>query len=57
MKKDIFKAYVEDITKNDTCHRPDISCYTSCDPCVYVEYCLCKLNTSKFKQKGKRSRL
>jgi len=57
MKVDNFKAYVEDITKNDTCHRPDISCYTSCDPCVYVEYCLCKLNTSKFKQKGKRSRL
>ena len=36
MKTEEFKAYVEDISKNNTCHRPDISMYGPCDPCAYT---------------------
>lgn len=48
-----FKSYVEDLTKNNTCHRPDISCYGACTKCPYTEYCLCKLNTKFYKRKIK----
>jgi hypothetical protein len=40
-----FKEYVEEMTGNNTCHRPDISSYDVCDPCPYVKYCLCDMNT------------
>ena len=43
-----FKVWVESMTggrAGGTCHRPDISCYDVCDPCPYVKYCLCELNT------------
>ena len=46
--------YVESITKNDTCHRPDISCYDVCDSCPLTEYCLCSLNTKFNKKRYKR---
>jgi len=46
--------YVESITKNDTCHRPDISCYDVCDSCPLTEYCLCSLNTKNNKKRYKR---
>lgn len=46
--------YVESITKNDTCHRPDISCYGVCDPCDLTEFCLCSLNTKNNKKRYKR---
>ena len=55
MTTEEFKAHVEDITRNNTCFRPDISCYGDCDPCPYTEYCLCRLNT-KFNPKRKKSR-
>ena len=55
MKTEEFKAYVEDISKNNTCHRPDISMYGPCDPCAYTEYCLCFLNT-RFNPKRSRRR-
>lgn len=45
MTQQEFKAHVEDISKNNTCHRPDISVYGSCDNCPYTLYCLCTLNT------------
>ena len=55
-----LKAYVEDISKNNTCHRPDISCYDVCDDCPYTEYCLCDLNTKNMgnylKSKRRRKR-
>lgn len=54
MTTEQFKTHVEDITGNNTCHRPDISCYQDCDPCPYVEYCLCKLNTKKYGKRKKR---
>ena len=46
--------YIESITKNDTCHRPDISCYGVCDPCDMTEFCLCSLNTKFNKKRYKR---
>ncbi len=46
--------YIESITKNDTCHRPDISCYDVCDDCPMTEYCLCSLNTKNNKKRYKR---
>ena len=46
--------YVESITKNGTCHRPDISCYDVCDSCPLTEYCLCSLNTKNNKKRYKR---
>lgn len=51
-----FKEYVEEMTGNNTCHRPDISCYDVCDPCPYVKYCLCELNT-RFDRKRYRRKL
>ena len=50
-----LKEYVEDISKNNTCHRPDISHYGSCDKCPFTEYCLCVLNT-RFNPKRSRRR-
>ena len=35
-----LKQHVEDITRNNTCQRPDISHYDSCDPCPFKKYCL-----------------
>ena len=55
-----FKKYVEGISKDNTCHRPDISCYDVCDECPLTKYCLCDLNTKnmnnylKSKRKNKR---
>lgn len=47
-KSEKRKNYVEWLTGNDTCHRPDILLYGFCDPCQFVEYCLCtKRKTSK----------
>ena len=46
--------YVESITKNDTCHRPDISCYDVCDSCPMTEHCLCSLNTKTNKKRYRR---
>jgi len=46
-----LKQHVEDITRNNTCQRPDISHYDSCDPCPFKKYCLCRLNT--YKNSGK----
>ena len=46
--------YIESITKNDTCHRPDISCYDVCDDCPMTEHCLCSLNTKNNKKRYKR---
>jgi hypothetical protein len=55
-----LKEYVEDLTRNNTCHRPDISCYDVCDDCPFYKYCLCQINTRFYKsykkQKRKRSR-
>ena len=31
-----LKEYVEDLTRNNTCHRPDISCYDVCDDCCLL---------------------
>ncbi len=60
-KKDVLyktleeiKEYIESITKNDTCHRPDISCYDVCDDCPMTEYCLCSLNTKNNKKRYRR---
>ena len=50
-----FKLHVEDISKNNTCHRPDISMYGPCDGCPFTEYCLCVLNT-RFNPKRSRRR-
>lgn len=37
-----FKAYVEWLTGNDTCHRPDIILHEHhCKSCEYHEFCLC----------------
>ena len=49
-----IKEYIESITKNDTCHRPDISCYGVCDYCPMTEYCLCSLNTKNNRKRYKR---
>jgi hypothetical protein len=51
-----LKEYVEDLTGNNTCQRPDISCYDVCDECPFYKYCLCKLNTRLYKSYGKRKR-
>ena len=40
-----LKEYVEDISENNTCHRPDISAHGPCDKCPFTKYCLCRLNT------------
>jgi len=45
MTQQEFKAHVEDISKNNTCHRPDISAHGPCDKCPFTKYCLCRLNT------------
>ena len=49
-----IKEYIESITKNDTCHRPDISCYGVCDYCPMTGYCLCSLNTKNNRKRYKR---
>jgi len=54
MTQQEFKAHVEDISKNNTCHRPDISVYGSCDNCPYTLYCLCTLNTHFNPNRSKR---
>ena len=56
MTKDEFKAHVIDISKNNTCHRPDISHYGSCEPCAFKEHCQCLLNTYLFNNAKTRKR-
>ena len=58
MTEEELKIHIEDISRNNTCHRPDISCYDSCNPCPFKKYCLCELNTYKFggRRSGKRKR-
>jgi len=48
MTENELKAHVEDISRNNTCHRPDISHYGDCEPCDFKQYCLCRLNTNLF---------
>ena len=54
MTEEELQQHVEDISRNNTCHRPDISHYNSCDPCPFKKYCLCLLNT--YKNNGGRRR-
>lgn len=51
-----FKDHVESITRNNTCHRPDISAYGPCDKCTYTKYCLCYLNTHFNPKRIKKSK-
>ena len=48
------KDYVESLTGNNTCQRPDISCYDTCCCCPFEEFCLCKLNTKNNKRRYKK---
>ena len=56
MTKEEFKAHIIDISKNNTCHRPDISHYGSCEPCAFKEHCQCLLNTNLFNNAKTRKR-
>ena len=51
-----FTDHVESITRNNTCHRPDISAYGPCDKCPYTKYCLCHLNTHFNPKRIKKSK-
>jgi len=56
MSDNRLKLYVEDISRNNTCHRPDIVCHNpTCESCPFTEYCLCVMNT-KFYPKRKKTR-
>lgn len=50
MKTD-FKFYVEEISKNNTCHRPDIlvANKNNCHKCPYTKYCLCRYNAKNLR--------
>jgi len=54
MTEDELKAHVEDISRNNTCHRPDISHYGDCEPCDFKQDCLCRLNTNLFGGRKRR---
>ncbi len=50
----IFKDHIESITGNNTCQRPDISCYDTCCYCPFTEFCLCELNTKNNKRRYRK---